>query len=271
MIDASSVAGLTIHRSLATRSVFAQKFSRPEGEIFWRHPKHRIVVPPAWNEALPITIQVDGLSTREDLWNGKFGFCPADLSARFVSVAVTTVQILWDPDAETAGKLEPLLPFHDPFIEMASRAIAGELESDAPDPLYIESLGHVVVTSYLRRFLPGRAVEAPRACGLSRERLRRLLDYIDAHLANDLTLDALAAVACLSPYHLSRSFRRAKGTGLHRYVVQRRLERAGHLIMTTDLSIASISLAVGFASPAAFATCFRKVVGYPPSRLRNAH
>jgi len=230
---------------------------------------HRIVVPPACTDALPITIKIDGLGTVDDTWNGKFGFCPADMPMHVVTAAATTVQILWEPDRETADKLEPLLPFYDPFIEMNAHAMASELERAVPDALYIESLGHVIVTSYLRRFLPNAGIEAPRSSGLSRERLRRLLDYVDANISEDLTLDALAAVACLSPCHLSRSFRRTKGIGLHRYVVQRRLERAKHLLSDTDIPIASIALAVGFTSPAAFATCFRQIVGRAPSSLRN--
>ena len=57
--------------------------------------------------------------------------------------------------------------------------------------------------------------------GLSRERLVRVLDYIKTHLDDRLTLTDLAGVACLSPYHFSRSFKRTVGVGPQRYVTQR--------------------------------------------------
>lgn len=161
-----------------------------------------------------------------------------------------------------------MVPFHDSFIAMNARAIACELEEESPDPLFIESLGHAILIRYLRQF-SSHSVEVARLSGLSRERLRRVLDYIEAHLAYTLTLDALAGVACLSPFHLSRSFRRAMGVGLHRYVVQRRIDRAKQLVLDSDLAIAEIAAAVGFESAAAFSTRFRQFVGQSPSSLRR--
>ncbi len=96
-----------------------------------------------------------------------------------------------------------------------------------------------------------------------------MVDYIEVHLADTLTLGVLAEVACLSPFHLSRSFRRAMGIGLHRYVVQRRIDRARQLVLDSDLAITQIAAAVGFESTAAFSTRFREFVGQSPSSLRR--
>src|SRR5215470_4357786 len=62
--------------------------------------------------------------------------------------------------------------------------------------------------------------------GLDRRRLFRVLDHIEANLEGDLTIDTMAAVACLSRYHFSRAFKKAMGQSPHRYVSGRRLERA---------------------------------------------
>jgi hypothetical protein len=63
--------------------------------------------------------------------------------------------------------------------------------------------------------------------GLSRERPKRVRDYVEVHLDDDLSLTLLAGVVCLSPYHFSRSFKQATGVGPRSYVIQRRLEDLG--------------------------------------------
>lgn len=266
--DATRIAGLKVRQTVPTRSVFAQKIARLDGEMVWLQPFHRIVLPPPVTKPHPIVFQVEGGPAREVLWNEHFGFCPADVELRSTTGAATTVQLLWRPTPETKGKLEPMLPFHDALIAVAARAIALELDRADPDPLFIEGLGHAIIIRYLRQFSTD-AVEVARSSGLSRERLRRVLDYIEAHLSDALTLDELAGVACLSPFHLSRSFRRAMGTGLHRYVVQRRIDRAKQLVLDSDLAITQIAAAVGFESTAAFSTRFRQFVGQSPSSLRR--
>jgi AraC family transcriptional regulator len=120
----------------------------------------------------------------------------------------------------------------------------------------------------VRRSVDASAIILAPSNGLSRERLKRVRDYIEEHLADRLTLDEIAEVACLSPYHLSRSFKLATGIGLHRYVVIRRIERAKGLILKTALPLAEITWAVGFDSQASFTARFRREVGITPGRLR---
>jgi AraC family transcriptional regulator len=96
-----------------------------------------------------------------------------------------------------------------------------------------------------RRFADQSALMLEPSNGLSRERLKRVRDYIEAHLDDRLTLTDLAKVACLSPYHFSRSFKQSIGVGPQRYVIQRRLERAKAMIRWTNQPIAEIAQQVG--------------------------
>ncbi len=187
-----------------------------------------------------VTVQLEGGRTREFIWRDTFGFYPAGTHARVATSAATSLQILWSPDPEAAGSLDVLVPFEDPFIQANLHVIAGELATDAPDRLLVECVGNAVLLKLMRHF-GGRRFDVPRAQGLSQERMRRVIDYIDSHLGEDLTLDTLAGIACLSPHHLSRSFHRAAGVGLHRFVVQRRVDRAKHLVLGSDLSMAEIA------------------------------
>ncbi len=90
-----------------------------------------------------------------------------------------------------------------------------------------------------------------------------------AHLAADIGLDALAAIADLSPKHFARAFRQSTGMPPHRWLIQRRIDRAKALLRTTDTTLVEIALACGFADQSHFTASFRKLVGLTPGSLRQ--
>jgi AraC family transcriptional regulator len=95
-------------------------------------------------------------------------------------------------------------------------------------------------------------------------------DYIEAHLDDRLTLTDIAGVACLSPYHFSRSFKEAAEVGPQRYVLQRRLERAKTLIRRTNQPLVWIAQEAGFADQSHLTSIFRREMGVTPGRFRAA-
>jgi transcriptional regulator GlxA family with amidase domain len=99
--------------------------------------------------------------------------------------------------------------------------------------------------------------------------LLRARDLVDSRYAEPLDLEALARAARVSPRHFSRSFRRTFGETPHQYLLTRRIERARHLLRTTDMKVAEICLAVGFTSVGSFTTTFRRHVGVPPTEYRR--
>jgi AraC family transcriptional regulator len=105
---------------------------------------------------------------------------------------------------------------------------------------------------------------------LSRDRLNRVQDYIEAHLDDRLSLTELAGVACLSPYHFSRSFKQATGVGPQRYVMQRRLERAKTLMRRSNQPLAFIAQEAGFVDQSHLTSIFRREMGMTPGRYRAA-
>jgi len=102
-------------------------------------------------------------------------------------------------------------------------------------------------------------------------RLRRVTDYIQAHLDHDLTLAQLGALVCMSPYHFARLFQRTTGLPPHRFVVRARLEHATTLLAAPELSIARIAQVVGFRSPSHFSTIFRRIMGVTPRAYRAGY
>jgi AraC family transcriptional regulator len=81
--------------------------------------------------------------------------------------------------------------------------LAQEIEGGFAERILIESLGTALCIRIAQRFV-GR-LPLPTSKGLSPERLQRVRDYVEAHLDEALSLTALADIACLSPYHFSRS------------------------------------------------------------------
>jgi len=100
--------------------------------------------------------------------------------------------------------------------------------------------------------------------------LLRARDLIDGGYEQPLDLEALARKAAVSPRHFSRSFRDAFGETPHQYLISRRLERARHLLRTTEDTVAEICFAVGFRSVGSFTTSFTRHVGVSPTTYRRA-
>ncbi len=103
------------------------------------------------------------------------------------------------------------------------------------------------------------------------ERLNRVLLHIDRHRGEELTLDRLAGVACLSPHHFHRIFRAMVGEPLGQYVQRVRLETAVVQLQTSDRSVLEVALDAGYESAAAFARAFEQRFGVPPSQCRREH
>jgi AraC family transcriptional regulator len=95
------------------------------------------------------------------------------------------------------------------------------------------------------------------------------LEYIEAHLEGDLTIDHLASIAFLSRFHFARAFKIAVGRSPHRYVSAKRLERAKALLIREDRSLVDIALALNFSCQANFTRAFRQVTGHTPGEYRR--
>lgn len=98
--------------------------------------------------------------------------------------------------------------------------------------------------------------------------LLRARDLADSRYTEPLTVDDLAAAAHMSRSHFSRAFRRAFGESPYNYLLTRRLERAAHLLRSTDWSVADVCMAVGLASVGSFTTSFTSVYGMSPTAYR---
>lgn len=154
----------------------------------------------------------------------------------------------------------------DPAVEHIAWALDAERDAGFPSgALYTESLGLALAAHLLGRYQPARRVER----GLSKRQERRVLEYIDAHLDRDLSLETLAATAELGTTHFKTLFRRSLGLPVHQYVIRRRVERAKVLLEDGTLSLAQVALDAGFAHQSHMARAMRRLLGITPAALRR--
>jgi AraC-like DNA-binding protein len=99
--------------------------------------------------------------------------------------------------------------------------------------------------------------------------LRGVREYIDRHYARPLTIERLAALAGLSPFHFIRAFRAATGLTPHQYLRNRRIDRAKELLVTTPMPVTEVCDAVGFQSLGSFSSLFRRLTGETPAGYRS--
>ena len=162
--------------------------------------------------------------------------------------------------------------FQDPLIEQIARGIRAEMLNPAPaGNMLIETLASALGTHLLRQHsnLEAASVRLPAARGaLDPRRLRRVKEYMEAHLGEVLTIEALANEACLSPFHFARAFKAATGTAPHSYLSNLRIEKAKLMIAEGKMPLAEIAHLCGFSSQAYFTTWFKRMVGATPGGYR---
>jgi AraC family transcriptional regulator len=142
--------------------------------------------------------------------------------------------------------------------------------AETGDRLYAEALGAVLVHELIR-LNAGRTLIWPHERGgLSGWQCRRIAEYIEAHLADEIAVTLLAELVRLSPYHFARSFKQSFGMPPHRYLTRRRVELAKALLADRRQPIAGIASAVGFRSNSAFTAAFIKSTGHAPSVHRRS-
>jgi AraC family transcriptional regulator len=113
------------------------------------------------------------------------------------------------------------------------------------------------------------AVARPLRGGLPAWQQRRVMEFIEAHLAEEISLAALAELAGLSLFHFARAFTQSFGVPPHRYHMARRMDRARHLLQKPALSVTQIGIQIGFRESSSFTKAFRRFTGLTPTEYRR--
>ena len=167
-------------------------------------------------------------------------------------------------------ELLPLLKNYDPQIDRLTQLLVAEIESGSfGGQLYLESLGNILAIHLLRNYCIFEPIFRQYADGLASYKLRRVIDYIEAYLDTDLSLEAMAKQVDMSRYYFASQFKQAMGISPYQYVVRQRIKKAQKLLESRQRSLSQIALDCGFASQSHFNKVFRQYVGTTPKKYRE--
>lgn len=157
-------------------------------------------------------------------------------------------------DASQAARFHRLiaLNWHEPGERLLTSSLAHEM------------LSHTLLSQVGAR--EGLRVKG----GLAAHQRRRLVEYIEHHLQDAISLGQLADLCALSEYHFARMFRQSFGLPPHQYLLARRLARAQSLLRSSALAIGEIACRCGFSSASHFNQRFRQAMGAAPGDYRQA-
>ena len=266
----------------AWKGLLAERWRHSEGELAEREVgANEIAV--LLDGSLPIRKRHDGRLEMVDGVPGMISLCPRGVREDMICLygeireslylalpeSLLSETALSEIDVDPARvrlNCEPGL--RDPVIEQIAQAIRAEMINPEPaGGMLVEALVSVLGVHLLRHHsnLNSTTVPLPLARGaLDLRRLRRVKEFIEAHLGEELSIEVLAKESRLSPYHFARAFKAATGTPPHSYLMDRRAEKAKCLIAEGRLSLYEIAQTCGFSSQAYFTTWFKRLCGVTP-------
>jgi AraC family transcriptional regulator len=160
--------------------------------------------------------------------------------------------------------------FQDPLLTQIGLALWRELEQRSPaGKLYAQTAAQMVAVHLLRHYTSVEGTGEEPSQRLTHQQIKRVMDFVQVHLSEDISLETLAQQTGFSPYYFARMFRQATGESPHQFVLHQRIERAKHLLKESNVSIAHIALESGFANQSHLTQVFKRHLGLTPRTYRQ--
>jgi AraC family transcriptional regulator len=170
---------------------------------------------------------------------------------------------------EPGDVFAPRLMFADPGIMRLAQLLADECAGDEPNSrLYGDTLSMTLLLA-LSRLSAAKAAPTDTHGHLAPWQLRRVHEYLNAHIAEDVQLHVLSGLVNLSRSYFSRAFKTSTGLAPHQWLLHARIAKAKQLMLEGGRPLAQIAIDVGFADQAHFTRTFGRAVGESPGSWRR--
>jgi AraC family transcriptional regulator len=172
--------------------------------------------------------------------------------------------------ARSLSEFQTKWTFEDPVLKNLMQEMGRQAEQDWPlGGLYADLLAMSLGSQLLRRHAVDPLSPQEAKGGLTTQKLRLALEYINEHLDEDLKVEDIAGVIGQSPFHFAHAFRNHTGYTPYQYLVDQRMTRAQQLLKTTNFPVQDIASLTGFRSAVNFVRAFRQRVGVTPGEWRK--
>jgi AraC family transcriptional regulator len=195
---------------------------------------------------------------------------PFETMLVFVELPVLqrALEEVFGEDAAQA-RLRDVSAFTDDALDSLMQRLRDELIRPQASSLFVEAIAQAIAVHLARNY--GETGEEPhsRSPSLPGYKLRQITDWMAEHLAEEFSLERLAAQAGLSKFHFQRLFKSATGVSPSRYHTNLRMNEARRRLRETKMSVVGVALELGYANPSHFARLFRRETGLSPSDYRR--
>lgn len=172
----------------------------------------------------------------------------------------------------TAGLMTPRLGCHDRVMYGLANALLDHVDrANEHSALFVDHVALAFFNHVMSAYGSAAVSDELKPGGLSPWQLRRVLDFLSAHLSEDPGIAELARECALSTGYFSRAFRQTTGVAPHQWLIRRRVERARQLLLGNGLGLAEIALVCGFVDQSHFTRVFTKLEGTSPGMWRQRH
>ena len=177
-------------------------------------------------------------------------------------------RILYETVNPERLEITPRFAQNDSLIHQLGLQLKAEVESGGlGGRLYADAIINLLAIHLLRHYSTKKPQIKTYSQGLSKQKLQQVIEYINVHLNDSLSLKELASIVHMSPGYFSRLFKQATGFAPHQYVIRCRVRRAKELLSQKRLTIAEVAYYVGFANQAHLNYHFKRIMGITPKAI----
>lgn len=275
-------APLLSSHQLGWDGIHAQYHRQPAWETPDSCGPHHVIVISHFEQTTKTERVLDGRRQSEQAFTGDIAIIPANVQHKVHWDREGDFMLLFlEPTylARTAYEsinvdrveIVPYFATPDPLIYQIGLLLKSELESNGLcSRLYADALLTTLSVNLLRRYSAQKPAVRDFIGGLSKSKLQQAIEYIHAHLTEDLSLRKIAAFLQMSPNYFTSLFKQSTGLSAHQYIIHHRIEKAKRLLTKSDFPLVEVSQQVGFQSQSHFINIFRKQTGITPKIYREA-